>query len=167
MEASLSLFEEHPPTPGRADAPAARLVVVVYGEAAPAGSKRSVMVGSKDGPKFMRTIDANPKAAKWKDLVAQEAGRAMAGRDLLRGALEVTFTFFRRRPKGHFRTNGGVRPSAPGHPTTRPDATKLVRGVEDALTGVVWNDDAQIVAQGAFKCWGEPERVVIVVRELP
>lgn len=141
------------------------LRIVVYGETAPAGSKRIVPVGPKAGPQRLRSIDANRKAEPWKQLVAREAGRAMEGRALLRGPLSVTFTFFKRRPKGHHGKRG-LLPSAPAFPTTRPDVTKLVRGTEDALTGVVWHDDAQIVAPRAVKQFGEPERVEIVVREI-
>lgn len=167
MASLLSLFPNEPEAlrPELPDA-TAKIVIVVHGEAAPAGSKRIVPVGKRGGPTFYRSVDANRKVEPWKKQVAYEAAIAMGERALLRGPLEVTFTFFKRRPKGHYGARGNLLPSAPTHPTTRPDATKLVRGVEDALTGVVWNDDAQIVAQGAFKCWGEPERCVVVVREL-
>jgi Holliday junction resolvase RusA-like endonuclease len=141
------------------------LVIVVYGETAPAGSKRIVPVGKKGGPTSYRSIDANPRTQPWKEKVAREAGLAMQDRPLLRGPLEVQFTFYRRRPKGHFGTRG-LLPSAPAFPTVKPDALKLARGVEDALTGVCWNDDAQICRELLIKEYGEPERVCIVVREL-
>ena len=48
----------------------------------------------------------------------------------------------------------------------RPDATKLVRAVEDALTGLVWRDDAQVVIQTVRKRYGHPERAEIFVQEI-
>ena len=81
------------------------------------------------------------------------------------GALRVSFTFYRPRPKGHFGAKG-VRPSAPRYPTTKPDVLKLARAVEDALTGVLWRDDAQIVAESIYKDYGEPARVVVTVEEI-
>jgi Holliday junction resolvase RusA-like endonuclease len=43
---------------------------------------------------------------------------------------------------------------------------KLARAVEDALTGVVWRDDAEIVAEGLAKLYGTPERVEISITEV-
>lgn len=59
--------------------------------------------------------------------------------------LSVVFVF--ARPKNHFRTNGELKPSAPKHCTGRiGDVSKLIRAVEDAMTGIVYNDDAQIIS---------------------
>lgn len=162
--AALSLFDLS--SPARSAPPAtSALRIVVYGEAAPAGSKRIVPVGKKDGPKFYRSVDANKKAQPWKEKVAREAGLVMQDRPLLRGPLAVSFTFYVRRPKGHFGTRG-LRQSAPPHPTVRPDVLKLARGVEDALTGVIWADDSQVVRELIVKEYDEPERVVVEVWEI-
>lgn len=156
MQAVLDLIDIDP---GRAS-----LVIVVYGSAKPAGSKRGFRIPGTNG---VRITDANPKAKSWKSQVAQVAGETMAGRELLQGPIEVSFQFFRPRPKGHAGKNGL---SAEGRrmpwPAVKPDVLKLARGVEDALTGVVWRDDAQIVRELLAKEYGEPERVVISVREL-
>lgn len=138
--------------------------LVVYGTASPAGSKRVVPAGGRPGGRPL-VVDASRGAAAWKRTVAQEAGAAMQGRRLLEGPLAVTFTFVAARPKGHFGTRG-LRPSAPSRPTTRPDVLKLARAVEDALTGIVWRDDAQIVDERLTKVYGEPARVEVEVAQL-
>jgi Holliday junction resolvase RusA-like endonuclease len=59
-------------------------------------------------------------------------------------------TFLMPRPKGHFRTGKRahiLREAAPLYHTSKPDATKLLRATEDALTGILWHDDAQIAMQ--------------------
>lgn len=145
------------------------LIVVVYGNAKPAGSKRGFLMNRGKPNERVVITDANKNAAPWKTQVAQQAGLAMAGRDLLRGPLEVEFTFYRKRPAGHFGTgrNRNVLHSwAPRFPTTKPDVLKLARGVEDAMTGVVYADDSQIVRELLRKEYGEPERVTIVIRSL-
>jgi hypothetical protein len=43
----------------------------------------------------------------------------------------------------------------------------LVRGIEDALTEIVWTDDAVVVEQRNSKRWGLVPRVEIAVYELP
>lgn len=127
------------------------LAFTVYGQAQPAGSKTAGR--TKSGRMFVR--DSAKGSRPWKTQVAQAAGEAMNGTGLLDGALELSVIFTVPRPKGHYGVRG-LRPSAPEHPTTRPDVTKLLRAVEDACTGIVWRDDSQIVAQHAYKEYGEP-----------
>lgn len=142
----------------------------VYGTPQPAGSK----VGGlrKDGRVFVR--DAAKKSRPWKEDVARAAALAMARvmsadevrkEPLFDGALAVEMIFYTPRPKGHYGKRG-LRPSAPERPTTRPDVLKLARAVEDACTGVVWRDDAQIVAETLAKVYGEPARVQVAVTPL-
>jgi Holliday junction resolvase RusA-like endonuclease len=45
----------------------------------------------------------------------------------------------------------------------RPDVSKLIRATEDALTGIIYLDDAQIIEEHAFKFYGLPERVEIKI----
>jgi Holliday junction resolvase RusA-like endonuclease len=130
----------------------------VWGTPQPAGSKRHVGGG--------RIIESNAKAGGWKDKVAQTAGELRDGAPLMRGPLEARFTFFRARPKGHLKKDGCVKDSAPEYPTTKPDTTKLVRGTEDALSGVVYADDAQIVRALHEKAYGSVEGVHIEIWEL-
>lgn len=137
--------------------------LTVYGNAEPAGSKRAFYRPGLG----VRVVDANPKSRVWKNQVAQEAGKIAQG--LLEGALALEAIFYRPRPSGHYgsgRNSGVLKSSAPTHPTTRPDATKLLRGIEDALTGVLYRDDAQIVRQVVSKEWGSPARVIIRIGEL-
>jgi len=134
----------------------ARIEFVVFGQPAPAGSKTAGR--AKDGRVFLR--DASRGASDWKRSIAQVAGARMAGLELLEGPLNLCVDFFLPRPKSHVGKRG-VRPSAPFHHLVKPDATKLLRAVEDALTGIVYRDDAQIVMQAVTKGYGEPTRVEI------
>ena len=141
------------------------LAITVYGTPRPAGSKRVVPVGKKGGPKRFIVTDASRKSRPWKEDVSREAARVMAGRELIRGALDVTFRFYVARPKGHFGKRGLLASARP-YPTVRPDALKLARAVEDSLSGIVYHDDAQIVKERLVKEYGAPERVEIEIREL-
>jgi Holliday junction resolvase RusA-like endonuclease len=145
----------------------------VHGVAAPAGSKRGFY-----NQKAKRVIitDDSRRSRPWKAQVSDAAAEAMEGQGpvfhgkLLDGPLSLRITFYMPRPKGHFRsakqaeaTGRPLRPSAPAYPTVKPDVSKLVRAVEDALTGVVWRDDAQVVTQFAAKLYGEPARCDVLV----
>ena len=132
----------------------------VYGKPQPAGSKTTGV--RKDGGRFVR--DSARRSAPWKLQVAQAAGEAMDGTGLLDGPLELSVIFTVPRPKNHYGARG-LRPSAPEYPAVRPDVTKLLRAVEDACTGIVWRDDAQVVEQHAVKRYGEPACVFVTVGE--
>lgn len=137
----------------------------VIGDAKPAGSKRAF---TPNGAKHPVIVDTSGKAGKaWRQDVIHCATTAYSG-PLLDGPLEVSFTFYRERPKGHYRTGKNaslLRDVAPTFPVTRPDALKLARAVEDALTGVLWRDDSQIVDEHLYKRYGSPARVEIEVSE--
>ena len=141
----------------------------VLGLAAPAGSKTAYAPKHRDGSPVLRpngsvmvtVADANKKAALWKREVAEAARQAYDG-ELLDYPLSLSLTFYRPRPKSHFGARG-VRPSATLWPTTKPDVLKLARAVEDALTGIIWRDDAQIVHEVLVKHWGEPARVCVLI----
>jgi Holliday junction resolvase RusA-like endonuclease len=134
----------------------------VFGTAQPAGSKRAFGFRRGDGSVGATVVDANPKSRPWKTLVSETAARVYSG-PLLEGPLSVELVFEMPRPQGHFGKRG-LLPSAPAHPTVRPDVLKLARAVEDALTGVLYQDDSQIVHEVLVKRYGERARLVVTVR---
>lgn len=138
------------------------LRVTVYGVPAPGGSK-SLGV-TRGGRHFVR--ESSRRAAPWRDELRRSVGPYMEGRGLLDGALGLSVNFYLPRPKAHYGARG-LRPSAPPYPIVRPDTTKLLRPLEDALTGLVWRDDAQVVIQLARRWYGEPARCVLHVWRLP
>lgn len=138
-----------------------RVSFFVVGHPEPAGSKRGFPRAHRNGI-HVAIVDANPKAKPWQYTVANVAMDKMAGRELFEGAVGLAVVFTLRRPKGHFGVRG-LRPSAPAWPIVKPDCTKLLRAVEDALTGVVWRDDAQVVEQSVTKRYGEPEGAHVAI----
>jgi len=110
------------------------------------GSKRG-FVNSKTGRVII--TDASKHAKDWKTSVAQVAESAFTGA-LWHGPIILRVTFLFPRPKRHFGTGKKatiLRQDAPEFHTSKPDNTKLTRSTEDALTGVVWKDDAQVCQQ--------------------
>ena len=135
------------------------------------GLRYPVTVGSaKHLLGLVLVIDDNDRTKQWKKAVRQAAVFAVNGQPPMIGPLRLEVRFQLPRPKDHYTTAGVLRESAPVFPTKRPDATKLLRAVEDALTGAVWLDDAQVVEQHVFKAYvgdGEEPEVHVTVRELP
>lgn len=147
----------------------------VLGQAQTAGSKQSFVplhrttkqpFRNKNGGIVVSTVDDNPKSKGWKKIVAKAAKEAHKG-PLLTGPLVATFRFFRPRPKNHIGKLGLTKAGRESiAPDTKPDVLKLTRAAEDALNGVIYTDDAQIVEEHLFKCWGEPARVEIEIKQM-
>lgn len=157
----------------------------VPGLAQPGGSKQAFVPVDKKkicncGPKpaylpFRRpngsimtnVVDANPKVGKWKKHVARIAHEEYPG-PIFDGFLRVTFVFYQPRPQDHYTSTGKLSKHGieTPWPNVKPDLTKFVRAAEDALTGLVWLDDAIIVQQSARKEYGTPPRVEITIEEL-
>jgi Holliday junction resolvase RusA-like endonuclease len=160
--------------------PVKPIVIEVLGLPQPAGSKRGFAIPRKGQPivkngKFNGRViisDANPKSSDWKETVKFAAVRAMVELDrpftspLIEGPLEVSMIFRMPRIKQHFRSNGLLKESAPARPTVRPDTLKLARGTEDALTGIVWRDDSQIVIERLEKVYSDKPGATITITKL-
>ncbi len=153
-----------------------RVEFQVVGKPATQGSKKAMPIYGKggrpvmkDGRMLTRVVEDNPRLAEWRQEVAAAARRVYEG-PLLTGAIFLTLVFERPRPKGHYGTGrnaGRVKASAPPYPTTKPDSVKLARAVEDALTGVLWQDDSQVVDHIIRKRWGDCFRVYVLAQERP
>lgn len=105
--------------------------------------------------------------ALWRATIRKEA-RA-AGADLSPfAAVSLNVMFGMQRPKAHMVLRGGRYIVRPKHyydvPTVQPDLDKLIRAVSDALTGVCYRDDSQIVEIHARKRYGT--FTTIEVREI-
>ncbi len=148
----------------------AEIQFTVIGLPQPAGSKRAFPFHKKNGKLGVAVSDSNPKAHDWKNAVASVAVDTVDDGDwcdgLLRGPLRLMMVFTLPRPKSHFKKNGELTGRAPQYPTTRPDTQKLARGTTDALTGIIWHDDSQIVEERLVKRYGEPARCDISVTEI-
>jgi Holliday junction resolvase RusA-like endonuclease len=128
------------------------LTFTIYGVAQPKGSMTAF---TPRGMKFPIITDSNRNAKAWAQLVAHGASDAL-GPDgaILDGPVRLTVAFYLPRPQ-KFCTPKWRR-VAPVH-LTAPDLDKLLRSVGDALTGVVYRDDAQVVELVAIKRYTAPD----------
>ena len=133
--------------------PLIELPFTVYGVPRPQGSKRHVGNG--------RMVESSTRVAEWRTLVAHTASIAQAGRPVIEGPVTVDVVFGFGLPK-----QPGTRRSQDPH-TSRPDLDKLVRAVLDALTGVVYTDDSQVVELSARKVWVETGQDCAVIMVQP
>jgi len=87
----------------------------------------------------------------WRSSIATEAKIALTELD---SAVAIGMVFVVARPKT-------VKRSLP---SVKPDLDKYVRAVMDALTGVAYADDAQVVSLYAEKVYGAKPGVFISIR---
>ncbi len=86
------------------------------------------------------------------------AARAYYKYEPLDAAVHLELQFRMPRPKSHYRTGRNahlLKSSAPLHHAVKPDLTKLVRSTEDALTGIIWRDDAQVISGSYSKTYAD------------
>jgi len=50
-------------------------------------------------------------------------------------------------------------------PTTKPDGSNYLKGLEDAMNGIIWRDDSQLVDIWVSKWYSTHPRVEITVKE--
>lgn len=133
----------------------------VDGIPAPAGSKRGFPIRRKNGSIGVAMSPASERSKPWMAIVSLAASiRCEAPLD---GTLHVAMEFIMPRPKAHYTARRELKPGAPTYHEKRPDLTKLVRCVEDALKGIAWLDDSQVSVQSHSKRYGDKPGVVIRV----
>jgi crossover junction endodeoxyribonuclease RusA len=122
------------------------MTFTVYGIAQPKGNMRAFV---KRGMKFPIVTESNRNVRSWSQLVAEGASRELAasGGHQITGPVLVAVDFGLPRPKKYQRLGLEV-----AH-CVAPDLDKLARGVLDALSGVAFVDDAQVVHLFATKTY--------------
>ena len=92
--------------------------------------------------------------------------------DALRGPLtchvRLTCVIYRAVPKSWSRRKRADAIADKIRPTTKPDLDNLIKGIKDALSGVWYKDDSQVVEYGKVGKWyaEEPRVYVRLDREV-
>lgn len=150
--------------------------IFIPGIPRPGGSKKTFVpqrngqvIRRANGSVVVNVVDDAKGNKEWRRTVAAHASNVMGSDEPLTGPLRVDFTFFMPRPDSHYGTGrnvGTLKASAPYYHTVKPDRTKLTRSTEDAMTGIVWRDDAQIVDGRTIKRYvkiGERPGAIVTV----
>ena len=140
----------------------------VYGRPQSEGSKTpwlptykdgSFVKNARTGKPVIATMDSNKKLRPWRQQLSDCAKAALSengGEIIARpNAVRLAVCFYLEKP-------ASVSKSRP-LPSVKPDVSKLVRAVEDSLSGILIDDDAQITDIVVAKRYGIPERAEIQV----
>lgn len=151
---------------------ASRLVIDMPIRAIPGSNSKRGFVNPKTG-KVIIADKAKGKAAYTAAvrLFASQAATDQGWQPTIDAVtLKIVFEF--SRPASHCGTGknlGKIKDSAPRHVTTKPDLTNLVKTTEDALVGIAWRDDSQVVFQQIVKKYAKRDfvRIEITRHDLP
>lgn len=129
--------------------------IVVKGPPVGKGSVRF----SKDGHPY---TDAKSRA--WMRLVSQVASWNRP-HEPFSGAVELAIVaYFQADEKPLWRRQAQLNGMI--FPTKKPDASNIAKGVEDALTRVIWTDDCLVISLGCAKRYAVEPRVDIEVWQI-
>lgn len=107
------------------------------------------------------------KSRDYKRQVRYAAQKQLGDKPPLEGPLRLCVEFYRDIPrswskKKQIQANAGVV-----RPTSKPDLDNYVKAVKDALKGVCWLDDSQVVEYGPTgKYYSDKPRIVVTVEPI-
>ena len=127
------------------------MLIVVEGEVVPKGRARITRSGIAYTPK---------KTRDYENKLAFFAAEVMKDSPLLEGPLWVCVRVSVSIPESWSKKKRALALAGEIKPIGRPDLDNYIK-ILDALNGIVWKDDSQIVEISAFKYYGEKPRLFV------
>lgn len=131
----------------------------IFGEPIAQGRPRASTVNGQ-----VRLYDPN-KSRDYKQYVRLAAADHKP-ENLLEGELELTVDVYRPIPKSMPKYKREMAIEGKLRPITKPDVDNYVKGIKDGLSGIIWQDDKQVVSLVVRKWYSETPRVEITVCEV-
>ena len=112
------------------------------------------------------TLYTPEATATYESTVALAASQAMAGQPLIDGPVEVVMRIVLPIPVSWPKRNQAGALEGKVLPVVKPDSDNVVKAVFDAINGVVWHDDTQVVDMHVRKRYGAVPCVNVIVSQL-
>jgi len=106
------------------------------------------------------------KTVNYEGLVAFAAQQAMRGGALMEGPVDAKMRIDCQIPASWSVKKQAAAAAGTIRPTTKPDVDNIVKAIFDALNGVVWKDDVQVVALRVEKRYSMVPGVVVRIEPL-
>lgn len=135
------------------------IMFTVYGEPVAQGRPRASTTGG-----FVKMYDPK-KSRDFKDYVKLAASQ-YAPAKLIEGPVVLQLRIYKPIPKSFSKKKTAQAEAGQLRPTSKPDVDNYVKGIKDALKGVIWKDDSQVVDLVAGKYYGERPRVEVTISEI-
>ena len=127
---------------------------------------RHRQVNTKGGKSFVQSY--TPKTTRnYENMVAAYAKQQMILREISKGPIKLDLVLFFEVPQSWPAWKREAALSKHIAHTTKPDADNVVKAIKDALNGIVWQDDAQVVEVSVIKLYSDTPGAQIDITELP
>ncbi len=136
----------------------AEIKFIVPGQPVPQGRPRFARRGSQ-----IQTYDPKP-SVEYKKLV-KEVAILNKPEELLEGSLSVEIQIYRQMLKSFSRAKREQAEYRQLRPVTKPDIDNYAKGILDALKGVIWIDDGQVVRLVCDKFYSAKPRIEIAIKQ--
>lgn len=133
--------------------------ITIPGQPVPQGRPRFARQGN-----FVRTYDPKP-SVEYKKRVASAAIQKRPQK-LLEAELEVEVHIYKETLKSFTKQKKIDAEAKILRPLTKPDADNYAKGILDALKGIIWKDDGQVVDLIARKYYSAAPRAEVFIREI-
>ena len=130
--------------------------VTIPGEPVSKGRPRMTKRGHTYTPK--RTVDY--------ERMVQTLFHAEHGSPILEGPILLRLDLYFGIPKSRSKATRKRMQQGLDRPCKRPDIDNCMKAVSDALNGIAYKDDSQIVAAVIQKFWSDKPRAVVTIEEL-
>lgn len=132
---------------------------VIPGQPIPQGRPRA---GKNKGRLIMYDPNESKEYKQYVSLIAKH----YAPKNLYKDNLKMVIKIYRQIPKSTTKKDRALFLAGIKRPVTKPDTSNYVKGIEDALNGIIYKDDSQIVDLYAAKYYSDNPRVEILIKEI-
>lgn len=136
------------------------IFILVPGEPVAKGRPRFAKRGN-----FVSTYTPE-KTRDYELKVSCEARRSMGARGPIQGPVALKIELIMGIPKSWSQKKRSQAFSGAIRPTSKPDWENVCKALCDALNGIAWDDDSQVVEATVSKRYGEEPCAIIRVSEL-
>ena len=136
------------------------MTLTIEGEAVPQGRPRFTRNGHAYDPERSR---------EYKEKVALAASLAMRGEQVFprETPLRCIITVWKQMPKRFNQRQRALAKAEILRPTVKPDIDNMAKAITDAMNGIVYADDSQIVELVCGKYYDDKPGVIVTVEPMP
>ena len=125
----------------------------------------------KGRPKFARRGNfvktyTDAKTASYEDQIRFYALKAMGDSKVIEGAVRVFVSIRMAVPKSYSKKRREACLSGSEKPLKKPDWDNVAKSICDAMNGIVYGDDTQIVEAHVTKQYAAQSQVVVLIQEV-
>lgn len=138
------------------------ITIVVPGNPVGKGRPRAFQTR---GPRRTIRMHTPEKTRNYEQTIALAGREAMQGRDPLGGPVSIQLSIFMPIPASWSKSKREAAAAGGVMPITKPDASNVLKAVEDALNGIAYIDDSQIIDARISKRYSHEPRIEIAISQ--